>query len=184
MDAIHTLWKRVFASLVIRNYRFYFAGQGISHIGSWMQTVALGWLVLTLTGSGVALGSVLALRFAPLLFGSIVAGMVVDFFDKRRLLITTQSIRALLSLIVGVLILMGSIEMWMVYLAALLSGLIDMFDRPARQTFVHEVVGPDNLRNAVALNSTMANTARSLGPMFAGALIAGVGIANDRYSHC
>src|SRR3989344_1478809 len=153
---------RMFASLKIRNYRLYFIGQGFSHIGNWMQTVALGWLVLELTGSGVALGSVLAFRFAPLLFGGIFAGALVDRFDKRVLLFWTQSSSALLALALGTLAFFGLLEMWMIYLAAFIFGLTDAVDRPARQTFVHSVVGPENLRNAVALGSTEANLARAL----------------------
>src|SRR3989344_4534833 len=177
MNVLAAFGKQTFSSFAIPTYRRYFVGQGLSHIGSWMQTVALGWLVIVLTGSGVALGSVLAVRFAPLLFGAIMAGNLVDSFDKRRLLIATQSAAAIISLTVGALIYAGLIEMWMVYVAALSKGLVDMLDRPARQTFVHEIVGPENLRNAVSLNSSMANTARALGPLFAGSIIATLGIA-------
>ena len=177
MNVLAAFGKQTFSSFAIPNYRRYFVGQGLSHIGSWMQTVALGWLVIVLTGSGVALGSVLAVRFAPLLFGAIIAGNLVDSFDKRRLLIATQSAAAIISLTMGALIYAGVIAMWMVYVAALSKGLVDMLDRPARQTFVHEIVGPENLRNAVSLNSSMANTARALGPLFAGSIIATLGIA-------
>ena len=177
MEIVRAFGEQVFASLRIRNYRLYFAGIGFSHIGTWMQTVALGWLVLELTGSGTQLGSVLALRFAPMLLLSVFAGNVVDSFDKRRILYATQSVCALIALSMSILIFTNSIEMWMVYLAALFFGFADVVDRPARQTFVHEMVGPENLRNAVSLGSAQANLARALGPLFAGALIATVGIA-------
>ena len=177
MDAVKTFGEQIFASLKIRNYRLYFLGIGFSHIGNWMQTVALGWLVLELSGSGTLLGGLLALRFAPLLFGGIWGGMIVDRFDKRQLLYATQSIAGLVALFLGMLIISGGIELWMVYGAALLFGCADVVDRPARQTFLHEMVGPENLQNAVALNSTEANLARTLGPLFAGVLIASVGIA-------
>ena len=167
----------MFASLRIRNYRLYFIGQGFSHIGNWMQTVALGWLVLELTGSGVALGSVLAFRFAPLLLGGPFAGMIVDSVNKRRFLYFTQSASSLLALGMSLLLFTGAIQIWMVYVAAVLFGVVDVLDRPLRQTFLHEMVGPDHLRNAVTLSSTEANLARALGPLFAGALIATVGIA-------
>lgn len=167
----------MFASLKIRNYRLYFIGQGFSHVGNWMQTVALGWLVLELTGSGVALGSVLAFRFAPLLFGGPFAGMIIDSVNKRRFLYFTQAASGVLALGMSALIFTGAIEIWMVYVAAVLFGVVDVLDRPLRQTFMHEMVGPDYLRNAVTLGSTEANLARALGPLFAGALIATAGIA-------
>lgn len=177
MEALWAFGEQTFASLKIRNYRLYFIGIGLSHIGTWMQTVALGWLVLELTGSGTQLGSILAFRFAPLFFGSIAAGIIVDSFDKRHLLYLTQAISVVLALVMSVLVFTGSIEMWMVYVVAVLFGLVDVVDRPTRQTFVHEMVGPEYIRNAVALNSTLANLARALGPLFAGVLIATVGIA-------
>ena len=177
MSALAAFGKATFASLKIRNYRLYFIGIGFSHIGSWMQTVALGWLVLDITGSGVQLGMVLAIRFAPLLFGAILAGNIVDSLDKRKLLFGTQIASAILASLLGILVYTGIIEMWMVFFAALLSGCTDALDRPARQTFVHEMVGPEHLRNAVALNSTEANLARAIGPLCAGILIASVGMA-------
>ncbi|MBI4093707.1 MFS transporter [Candidatus Kaiserbacteria bacterium] len=177
MDAIRALGEQTFSSLKIRNYRLYFVGIGFSHIGTWMQTVALGWLVLELTGSGAHLGAVLAFRFAPLLFGGLYAGGLVDRFDKRKLLYATQTVSATLAFLLSALVFSGAIDMWMVYIAALLFGCADVVDRPARQTFIHEIVGPDNLRNAVALNSAEGNFARTLGPLFAGILIATVGIA-------
>ena len=176
MDTIRAFGEATFASLSIRNYRWYFIGIGFSHIGTWMQTVALGWLVLELTGSGTALGTVLAFRFAPLFFGGLFGGAIVDRFDKRLLLYATQAAAALIAFSLGALIFFGAIQLWMVYLAAALFGLADVVDRPARQTFIHEMVGPDNLRNAVALNSTEANLARTIGPLFAGVLIASVGM--------
>src|SRR3989344_3341010 len=177
MHIIKAFGEATFASLKIRNYRLFFIGQGLSDIGTWMQVVAMGWLVLELTGSGVQLGSVLALRFAPLLVLGVLAGHVVDSFDKRKLLYATQSVSALFAFTMSGLVYTGAVEMWMVFLAALIFGFIDVVDRPSRQTFVHEIVGPENLRNAVALGSTRANLARALGPLFAGTLIASVGIA-------
>src|SRR3989344_919371 len=177
MEAIKALRENTFSPLQIRKYKLYLIGIGVSHIGTWMQTVALGWLVLELTGSGTQLGSVLAFRFAPMLFISIFAGSVVDSFDKRRLLCIAQIAAALLAFSMSALIFTGSIEMWIVYLAASLFGIVDVVDRPARQSYVHEMVGPENLKNAVALGSAQANLARALGPLFAGILIATVGTA-------
>lgn len=177
MEAIRAFGAQTFASLKVRNYRLYFIGQGLSDIGTWMQIVGIGWLVLELTGSGVALGTLLAFRFAPMLVLGLFAGDIVDRFDKRNLLYATQGIFLLLSGLLGILVFSGTIETWMVFLVALLFGVADTVDRPTRQTFIHEIVGPENLRNAVGLGSARANLARAIGPLFAGALIAGVGIA-------
>jgi len=175
MDIVRTFGEQVFASLSVRNYRLYFAGIGISQVGTWMQIVALGWLVLELTGSGTQLGAILALRFIPLLLGSLHAGALVDRIDKRTLLYVTQSISAALAVTLGTLVFFDVVAMWMLYVAAVLFGCTDVIDRPARQTFIHEMVGPERLRNAVALNSTEVNLARALGPLFAGVLIASAG---------
>src|SRR3989344_8065362 len=159
MHIIRSFGEATFASLKIRNYRLYFIGQGLSDVGTWMQVVAMGWLVLELTGSGVQLGSILAFRFAPLLALGILAGSIVDSFDKRKPLYATQSVAALLAFSISILVFTGSVQMWMVYLFVLLFGIADVVDRPARQTFVHEIVGPENLKNAVALGSARANLA-------------------------
>ncbi|MEY4747515.1 MAG: hypothetical protein RLZZ416_564, partial [Candidatus Parcubacteria bacterium] len=177
MLSLRRFRDKTFSSLRIRNYRLYFIGQGLSQIGTWMQTVALGWLVLTLSGSGTKLGVVMALQFLPLLIGAPWGGMMVDRLNKRRILYVTQSCSAALSCTVGVLVFAGSIQMWMLYVAAFAAGLIKVFDNPARQTFISELVGNDQVKNAVSLNSTMVNLARAIGPMLAGILIAGIGIA-------
>lgn len=177
MEVITELGQKIFSSLRIRNYRLYFIGQGFSHVGNWMQTVALGWLVLEVTGSGTALGTMLAFRFAPLLFGAPFAGNLVDAMDKRRLLYATQCAAGLLAFGMSVLIFTDVVQAWMLYSAAALFGIVDAVDRPLRQTFVHEMVGPAQLRNAVTLSSTEANVARAVGPLLAGVLIATVGIA-------
>jgi MFS family permease len=169
--------QNTFSSLSIRNYRLYFIGQGISQCGTWMQTVALGWLVLTLTGSGIDLGFVLALQFIPLLIGSPWGGVVVDRFNKRRILYWTQSLLGLLSLAVAALVFLGAVQLWMLYIFAFLAGSIRVFDQPARQTFISDVVGNEHIKNAVTLNSTMVNLARAIGPTIGGILIASVGIA-------
>ena len=177
IDSFKNFGQNTFSSLWIRNYRLYFIGQGLSQGGNWMQIVGLGWLVLQLTGSGTALGTVLAFRFAPMLFGGPFAGIIVDRFEKRSILYITQSAFALIALALSILIYTDAVRIWMLFGFAFLQGLFDVVDNPSRQTFVHEMVGRDNLRNAVALNSTEANLARALGPLVAGSLIAGVGIA-------
>ena len=177
MEAIKEFSAQTFSSLTVRNYRLYFIGQGFSHCGTWMQTVGLSWLVLVLTGSGTALGGVLAFRFMPMLVGGPFTGIIVDRFDKRTILYCTQSIFAALSLSLAVLVYADLVEVWMLFAFALAFGMVDLVDHPTRQTFVHEMVGRDNLRNAVTLNGTEANLARAIGPMIAGSLIATVGIA-------
>ena len=178
MQAFRLFGQQTFSSLTIRNYRLYFTGQGLSQVGDWMQIVALGWLVLELTGSGVALGAVLALRFTPIFFGGPFGGILIERFDKRLILIVTQSAFGLLALALALLSYSGITEMWMIYGLACITGVVDLIDKPTRQTFVHEMVGSDHLRNAVSLNSTLNNSARSLGPLFAGALIVGFGVGS------
>ena len=177
MEALKQFREQTFSSLKVRNFRIYFIGQAFSHAGNWMQTVALSWLVLQLTGSGAALGTVLAFRFAPMLLGGPFAGIIVDRFDKRRILYATQWSFAALTLLLSFLVYADLIQVWMLFLFATAFGIVDIVDNPGRQTFVHELVGREHLRNAVTLNATEANMARALGPLIAGTLIAGVGIA-------
>ena len=168
--------RRTFASLGVRNYRLYFTGQAISLTGSWMQIVAQSWLVLHLTGSGTALGTVTALQFLPMLVAAPYGGVIAGRFSKRKLLLATQATSGMLALILGVLVTTGSIQLWMVYVLALALGLVNAVDNPARQTFVHEMVGPDQLRNAVSLNSIEVNLSRVVGPALAGLVIATLGM--------
>jgi MFS family permease len=167
--------RRTFAALQNPNFRLYFVGHAISQGGSWVQNVAQAWLVYSLTGSGTALGLVLALQALPtLLFGSY-GGVVADRVDKRRLVIAGQSVMGVFALTLGLLTLTGVVEVWHVYVLALLLGIARMFEITARQAFVMEIVGRDHLRNAVALSSLVPNTARAVGPAVAGVLIASVG---------
>lgn len=168
--------RRTFASLGVRNFRLFMSGQVISMCGTWMQTIGLSWLVLTLTHSGTQLGAIVAAQFLPILLFGAWGGLVADRFNKRRLLLVTQSLMGLLALILGMLVLTHTIQLWMVYVLATLLGLVTVVDSPTRQSFVIEMVGPENVRNAVTLNSTMVNTARVIGPSIAGILIATVGV--------
>lgn len=168
--------RRTFDSLSIYNYRQYFFGQGIAMSGAWMISVAQGLLVLMLTGSGTDLGIVTALQTLPVLFLGAWGGVFVDRYSKRMILYVTQSATGIVSLWLGIMILVGSIELWMVYLAAILNGLIKVLDNPTRQTFVREMVGTDYLTNAVSLNSMTINLARVAGPALAGVLVATLGI--------
>jgi MFS family permease len=177
MDRIRAYGRDTFASLKIRNYSLYFYGQAISLCGTWMQTVALGWLVLQLTGSGTELGGVLAFQFVPILFLGPWGGLIVDRFHKRTLLYWTQSASAILALLLGLLVFTNTAQIWMIYIFALCLGMIKVIDNPARQTFVSEMVGTEHVRNAVTLNSTASNLARVIGPSIGGVLIALFGIA-------
>jgi MFS family permease len=164
-----------FRSLTVRNYRLYFGAAVISNIGTWMQRVAQDWLVLQLTGSASALGVTVALQFLPFLLFGPWGGIAADRYSKRRLLAITQSTMGALALMLGVLVVTGAVQAWHVYVLAFLLGTVTAFDNPARQTFVSEIVGPERLPNAVALNSASFNLARLAGPAMAGVLIAAVG---------
>ena len=167
---------RAFSPLAVRNFRFYFIGQTLSVSGTWMQRVAQSWLVLELTGSGTALGLVTAVQFLPVLFLAPLGGVVADRFNKRRLLLVTQSLAAVLATALGLLVLFDLVQIWMVYALAGALGLVASLDNPTRQTFVLELVGRDQLTSAVSLNSVLVNLARVLGPAAAGALIVTVGL--------
>jgi len=168
----------MFASLAIPNYRRYAGGQAISVIGTWMQSVAQSWLVLELTGSGTALGLTVALQTLPVLLLGPYAGVIADRADKRKLMMSLQAMMGVLALVLGVLTLTHAVTLWQVNVLALLLGLNNAFENPARQSFVLEMVGSKDLRNAVSLNSTMVNAGRAIGPAFAGVVIAvgGIGI--------
>ena len=166
-----------FSSLRYFNYRLWFAGGLVANVGTWMQRVAQDWLVLTtLTDeSGVAVGTVTALQFAPVLLLSVWAGVLADRMNRRLLLILTQAAQAVLALGLGVLVLSGYAELWHVYVFAGLLGIVTAVDGPVRQTFVAEMVPAEKLSNAVGLNSASFNAARLIGPGVAGLAIAWVG---------
>ena len=176
-DAISRYVRTTFASLRLRNYRLYFIGQGVSLVGTWMQGIAQAWLVLTLTNSGVALGFVMAAQFLPVLFLAPYGGVLADRFPKRRILLVSQSCAAVLALVLAALVYTGTVRLWMVFVLAAGLGIVNAIDNPTRQSFVHELVGAKDLRNAVTLNSLEVNLARVIGPAFAGALIAGIGLS-------
>lgn len=177
---IHNLQKLIhntFSSFSVRNYRLYFIGQAISLSGSWMQTVALSWLVLQLTHSGTALGVVTAFQFLPVLLLGTWGGVIADRYSKRKILYITQLAGGIIALILGVLLIIHVIQIWMVYLFAVCLGVINAVDNPTRQTFVFEMVGKKQLANAVSLSSTLFNAARIIGPAIAGIIINTVGLA-------
>lgn len=160
-----------FRSLSIPNYRLYVAGSLVSNTGTWMQRVAQDWLVLTLGAGGVGLGITTGLQFLPILLLSPYAGVIADRFPKRRLLQVTQAWMAVAALLLGILAVTEVAQTWHVYLIAFAFGLGAAFDGPARQSFVSEMVGRDDLSNAVGLNSAAFNLARIVGPALAGLLI-------------
>src|SRR6266851_45978 len=167
---------RTLGALRHRNYRLFFAGQTISSVGTWMQSVAMPWLALELTHSGLLVGLVLAAQFTPVLVGSQFGGVVADRFRKRNVLLATQSAFMAPSFTLFVLSASGHAHYWMVILAALATGTINLFDVPARQSFLVEMVGRHDLMNAIALNSSVFNGAAVVGPSIAGVLIALVGV--------
>ncbi|MDI3297974.1 MAG: MFS transporter [Bacillota bacterium] len=168
-----------FSALRHRNFRLFFAGQAVSLVGTWMQNVGQGWLVLQLSNSPWVVGTVTALQFLPFLIFSLVAGALVDRLSKRGLLVATQSLLGLLALALGLLTLSGRVRVWHVALLAFLTGTVQSFDNPGRQAFIVEMVGREDLMNAISLNSSVFNGARLIGPAVAGLVIgrAGVGWA-------
>jgi MFS family permease len=169
--------KNTFRSLSGFNYRVWAGGALVSNVGTWMQRIAQGWLVLTqLThNNATAMGIVMALQFGPHLLLLPLTGFAADHLDRRKLLIGTQAAMGALALGLGILTISGLVQLWHVYAFAFLFGCVTAFDSPARHTFVSELVGEADLSNAVALNSTSFNAARMIGPAIAGTLIASVG---------
>ncbi len=166
---------RIFPALKHENYRYYFQGQLVSLSGSWMQTVAQGWLVFQLTNSPFMVGLVSALNHMPILFFGIFGGLIVDRFDKQKLIIYTQASSLVLALTLGVLTITGHINVWGVAVFAFLLGLVQAIDNPARQALTIEMVGREHLPSAIALNVGSFNSARVFGPALAGILIARLG---------
>ncbi len=176
-NGISSTLGRTFRSLHVRNYRLYFFAQVISQSGTWMQSVAQGWLVLQLTGSALLLSVTVALQFGPVLFVGPIGGLVADRADKRKLLIATQTTMTVLAGVLGVLTLTGAVRVWMIFVLAALYGVTNGLDNPARQAFVSEMVGEDDVVNAVSLNSVIVNASRVVGPAIAGILLVTVGLA-------
>ncbi len=166
-----------FRALRHRNFRLFFGGQFTSLIGTWMQSVAQGWLVLKLSNSPLMLGVVSFAGYLPVLVVALFAGVVVDHIDRRRLIVTTQALLMLSALILAALTWAGVVRVEHVIALAAFNGLVTAFDMPGRQAFVVEMVGREDLPNAIALNSMIFNGARIVGPAVAGVLISVIGIA-------
>jgi MFS family permease len=171
-----SFWRQTFSSLKVPNYRLYFAGQSVSLAGTWMQMTAQSWLVLTLTHSPTDLGLIAALQTLPILLLAPYGGVVADRVDKRRLMVVLQIVMGIQALVLGLLTVFGGARFWEVCLLAVILGLNNAFENSARQAFVREMVGKDELRNAITLNSVTVNAARAVGPAIGGVLIATVGI--------
>jgi MFS family permease len=169
--------KRGFRALRIRNYRLFWLGQLVSLTGSWMQTTAQAWLVLQLTSSSLAIGLVTTLQFLPMTLLSLLGGAVADRMPKHRLLIATQSAAMLQAAIFGALVATETIQIWQIYILATVQGIINAIDMPTRQALAVELVGREDVANAVALNSMLFNASRIAGPAIAGFVIAFIGIA-------
>jgi len=173
--ALLSLNRRTFASLRRRNYRLFFSGQVVSVTGTWMQRVAQAWLVLQLTHSPVAVGVLALAQFLPFSIFGLFAGVIVDRLDARRAVIATQTAAMALASLMAALALSGLVQAWQVYVIAFLMGTVQVLDAPARQALTYRMVGPAELPNAVALNSSLFNAARIFGPALGGILIAAVG---------
>ena len=170
------LFSRTFRALHVYNYRLFFFSQVVSMSGTWMQGVAQAWLVLQLSGSSVDLGITVGLQFGPILVLGAWSGALADRVDKRKLLLATQSVAAVLALVLGVLTVTDVVTVWMIWLLAALTGTALALGMPSQQSFVYEMVGPDDLANAVGLNGVVINSSRILGPALGGVLIASVGV--------
>ncbi|HMJ38415.1 MAG TPA: MFS transporter, partial [Verrucomicrobiae bacterium] len=160
--------QRMLGALRHRNFRLFLTGQVISTVGTWMQSVAMPWLALQLTHSGLLVGLVLAAQFLPVLVGGPLGGVVADRFRKRSVLVATQALFMVPSFALFTVSATGHAQYWMVIVAAFATGTINLFDVPARQAFVIEMVGRHDLMNAIALNSSVFNASAVIGPAIAG----------------
>jgi MFS family permease len=175
--ALARLNRRTFASLQqYPNYRLFFGGQVVSVTGSWMQNIASGWLIITLTHSPVAVGVLALAQFLPFTIFGLFAGVIVDRFDNRKLIIGTQAVQMVLAAALAAIALGGVAVPWMVYVIAFLRGSVLVLDVPARQSLTYRMVGPSELPNAIALNSSLFNASRVIGPALGGLVIAAVGL--------
>ncbi|MDP1795189.1 MAG: MFS transporter [Acidimicrobiales bacterium] len=172
-----TAIQRTFGSLSNRNFRWFFGSSLVSYTGEWMQNMAEAWFVLNATDNGASVGGVFAFRFAPVLFFGLWGGVIADRFDRRRLMLITQSLAAALAFALYAIVEYGVAEVWMIYGLAFALGLVVVVDHPAHNAFIEEMVGPEQLPNAVALNSAVSNSARITGPAIAAILISQFGVA-------
>ncbi|MDE3060012.1 MAG: MFS transporter [Pseudomonadota bacterium] len=170
-------FQSLLRSLSHRNFRLFFMGQGVSLIGTWMQQIAMSWLVFRMTGSSFWLGIIMFCGQIPALFLSPVAGVLIDRWNRHRLILLTQTLAMLQAFALAALDMSGQIAVWQIVPLALFLGLVNAFDMPARQTFLVEMVSRKDFSNAIALNSSMMNGARLIGPSLAGLLLASTSVA-------
>lgn len=168
-------WQRTLPVFQHHNFRWFFAGQLISITGTWMERLAQSWLVLTLTSSAFSLGLVPIAQFLPTIIFTLSGGLLADRFPKRQLMLVTQSVSAILSFILAIMVLTDEIAIWHIYLFAFLLGTANAIDAPARQSFVSELVGEQHTTQAVSLNAAATNVGRIVGPALAGAVLATIG---------
>ncbi len=168
-------WRHTLVSLSVRNYRIFAMTNLVAMTAVWMQRIAQDWLVLQLSGSVTAVGITVALQFAPMLVFGLVGGVIVDRYPKRLLLMITQTAAVFTSLALAILTLTGTVQVWHIYLVAVVLGFVTVVDNPARQVFTNELVGPQYLRNAISLNSSMFQLGGLIGPAVSGALLVAVG---------
>lgn len=170
-------YNNPFSALRHKNFRYYWIGMCISLIGTWMQNIAQPWLAYTLTDSPFLLSLIGTLQFTPMLLFSLFAGVIIDKFPKKKILLITQSASMLITLILALLTWSGRVQYWHILVLATALGFVNTLDMPTRQAFVIELVGRDDLMNAIALNSSIFNLARIVGPAVAGIIMGYVGIA-------
>jgi MFS family permease len=168
-------WREIFRALRHRNFQLFFTGQLISLVGTWMQVIAESWLVYRLTGSSLLLGSVGFAAQIPVFLVAPIGGAVADRHNRRNLIVATQACSMVLAFIYATLTLSGWIHVWQIFLLAAGLGVVNAFDIPARQAFIVDMVGKEDLMNAIALNSSMFNGARIVGPAVAGLMVASIG---------
>jgi MFS family permease len=176
-EALKTNLNNSFPALRHKNFRYYWFGMIVSLIGTWMQNIGQSWMVYSITNSPFKLGLVGSLQFLPMLVLSLFAGALIDRLPKKKILILTQSLAMILAFVMAALVYTGYIRYWQVLILAILLGLVNTFDMPARQSFMIELVGREHLVNAIALNSTVFNAARIVGPAVAGILMGYLGVA-------
>lgn len=180
--AVLPRWQRPIASLFVRDYRLLWLGQLSTSMGQWMDQVARGWLIYSITGSPLLLGAVTATRAVPLLFFGVLAGVVADRFGRKAQLIIAQTGNAAINLLLAVLVMTNHVEIWHIFATGFIAGTLQAFQQPARQALISEIVGTDRIMNAVALNSAVLNLSRSIGPAVAGYLIHWVGTDGSYYA--
>ena len=174
-NSIESRWRTTFRALKHRNFQLFFGGQLISLVGTWMQNVAQSWLVYSMTHSSLRLGEIGFASQIPVFLFAPIGGMAADRYNRHRMVIATQVSSMILALILGVLTLTNLVQVWHIFVLSALLGVVNAFDIPARQSFMVEMVGREDLMNAIALNSSMFNGARIIGPAIAGVLVAAIG---------